>query len=102
MGKLPLCLIVLILACYCAALVFILLLSLVVKVLTGVNAWKFIRYCREEFMLAFGTESSEAVMPRILKKLDNAGCDRAVIGLVVVPTGYNERVRAICFRCLCA
>ena len=79
---------VLILACYGAALVFILLLSLVVKVLTGVNAWKFIRYCREEFMLALGTGSSEAVMPRILKKLDNAGCDRAVVGLVV-PTGYS-------------
>jgi aerobic C4-dicarboxylate transport protein len=78
----------LILACYGAAAVFIAFLALLVKAITGVNAWKFIRYCREEFMLALGTGSSEAVMPRILKKLDNAGCDRAVVGLVV-PTGYS-------------
>ncbi len=39
-------------------------------------------------MLALGTGSSEAVMPRIIKKLDNAGCDRAVVGLVI-PTGYS-------------
>jgi aerobic C4-dicarboxylate transport protein len=79
---------ILILACYGAALLFIVLLSIVVKLLTGVNAWKFIKYCREEFMLALGTGSSEAVMPRIIKKLDNAGCDRAVVGLVI-PTGYS-------------
>ena len=79
---------VLILACYGAALVFIAVLSIVVKLITGVNAWKFIKYCREEFMLALGTGSSEAVMPRIIKKLDNAGCDRAVVGLVI-PTGYS-------------
>lgn len=79
---------ILILACYGAALVFIVVLSIVVKLLTGVNAWKFVKYCREEFMLALGTGSSEAVMPRIIKKLDNAGCDRAVVGLVV-PTGYS-------------
>lgn len=79
---------VLILACYGAALVFIVVLSIVVKLITGVNAWKFIKYCREEFMLALGTGSSEAVMPRIIKKLDNAGCDRAVVGLVI-PTGYS-------------
>ena len=78
----------LILACYGAALLFIVLLSIVVKLITGVNAWKFVKYCRAEFMLALGTGSSEAVMPRIIKKLDNAGCDRAVVGLVI-PTGYS-------------
>ncbi|WP_235916040.1 C4-dicarboxylate transporter DctA [Antrihabitans cavernicola] len=78
----------LILACYGAAIIFIVVLSLVVWAITGLNAWKFIKYCREEFMLALGTGSSEAVMPRIIKKLDNAGCDRAVVGLVI-PTGYS-------------
>ncbi|OLM20458.1 MULTISPECIES: cation:dicarboxylase symporter family transporter [unclassified Pseudonocardia] len=78
----------LVLAAYGSAVVFIVLLSTVVWLITGVNAWKFLRYCKDEFMLALGTGSSEAVMPRIISKLTGAGCDRAVVGLVV-PTGYS-------------
>lgn len=47
-----------------------------VWLITGVNAWKFIRYCRDEFMLALGTGSSEAAMPRNIDKLNKAGCNR--------------------------
>ncbi|MBC3192284.1 cation:dicarboxylase symporter family transporter [Pseudonocardia sp. C8] len=78
----------LVLAAYGAAVVFIVILAVVVRLITGVSAWKFVRYCRDEFMLALGTGSSEAVMPRIITKLNRAGCDRAVVGLVV-PTGYS-------------
>ncbi|MGC5025712.1 C4-dicarboxylate transporter DctA [Tsukamurella sp. DT100] len=78
----------LVLACYGAAVVFILILAVAVRLITGVSTWKFLKYCREEFMLALGTGSSEAVMPSIIKKLDAAGCDRSVVGLVI-PTGYS-------------
>src|SRR5690349_4891987 len=70
---------ILVLACYGAALLFIALLAIAVKLVTGVSVWKFIKYCREEFMLALGTGSSESVLPLIIKKLDNAGCDRSVV-----------------------
>ncbi|GAA4873277.1 C4-dicarboxylate transporter DctA [Saccharopolyspora cebuensis] len=78
----------LVLAAYGAAIVFVVGLGVVVRIITGVSLWKFVRYCRDEFMLALGTGSSEAVMPRIISKLTGAGCDRAVVGLVV-PTGYS-------------
>ena len=53
-----------------------------------VPLWQFLKYTREEFLLALGTASTEAVMPRIMTKLTNAGCSRATTGLVV-PTGYS-------------
>lgn len=59
---------ILVLAAYGSTLLFIALLSVVVRLITGVSVWKFIRYCRAEFMLALGTGSSEAVMPQIIKK----------------------------------
>jgi aerobic C4-dicarboxylate transport protein len=78
----------LIAACYAAALIFIGLLFLVAWFIAGVPLWSFLKYTREEFLLALGTASTEAVMPRIMTKLTNAGCSRATTGLVV-PTGYS-------------
>jgi len=78
----------LILACYTAALLFIGILFLVAWIFARVPLWQFIKYTREEFLLALGTASTESVMPRIMTKLTNAGCSRATTGLVV-PTGYS-------------
>lgn len=79
---------VLIAACYGAAIIFIALLFLVAWVYPRVPLWQFIKYTREEFLLALGTASTESVLPRIMTKLTNAGCSRATTGLVV-PTGYS-------------
>ena len=78
----------LIAACYGAGALFIGVLAIIAKVFAGVNLWKFVVYTREEFSLALGTASSEAVLPRIMTKLQNAGCSPAATGLVV-PTGYS-------------
>ena len=78
----------LIVACYVAALLFIGILFIIAWAVARVPLWQFIRYTREEFLLALGTASTEAVMPRIMTKLTNAGCSRATTGLVV-PTGYS-------------
>ena len=75
-------------ACYGSALVFIGLLFIVAWVYPRVPLWQFIKYSREEFMLALGTASTESVLPRIMTKLTSAGCSRATTGLVV-PTGYS-------------
>jgi len=71
-----------------ACLVFLILLAVIVRLLLGINLWKLIMYIREEVMLAFATGSTEAVMPQLMDKLEQAGCNRAVVGLVV-PTGYS-------------
>lgn len=78
----------LIAVCYGVALVFLVLLGLALKALTGLSLWKFIRYTREEMLLALGTASSETVMPRMMQKLRQAGCRDDAVGLVL-PTGYS-------------
>ncbi|MGV9279774.1 cation:dicarboxylate symporter family transporter [Streptomyces sp. NPDC003730] len=74
--------------CYAVALVFLLVLGVALKAVTGVSLWKFVRYTREELLLAMGTASSETVMPRMMQKLRQAGCRDDAVGLVL-PTGYS-------------
>ncbi|MER7012001.1 C4-dicarboxylate transporter DctA [Saccharopolyspora sp. NPDC000359] len=78
----------LIAACYGAALLFCALLGILLRAVTGLSLLRFLRYTREEFALAVGTASSEAVMPRMMEKLERAGCRKEAVGLVV-PTGYS-------------
>ncbi|SDM32438.1 aerobic C4-dicarboxylate transport protein [Streptomyces sp. cf386] len=74
--------------CYAVAALFLLLLAVALKAFTGLSLWKFVRYTREEMVLALGTASSETVMPRMMQKLRHAGCRDDAVGLVV-PTGYS-------------
>ncbi|MFD7920778.1 cation:dicarboxylate symporter family transporter [Streptomyces sp. NPDC059740] len=78
----------LIAVCYGVALVFVVLLGCALRAVTGLSLWKFVRYTREELLLALGTGSSETVMPRMMQKLRAAGCRDDAVGLVV-PTGYS-------------
>ncbi|MFC9429731.1 cation:dicarboxylate symporter family transporter [Streptomyces sp. NPDC056987] len=78
----------LIAVCYASALVFLLLLAVALKWVAGISLWKFVRYTREEMLLALGTASSETVMPRMMQKLRQAGCRDDAVGLVL-PTGYS-------------
>ncbi len=55
---------------------------------SGFNLWSFILYIRDEIILVYGTASSEAALPRLIAKLERAGCSPSVVGLVV-PAGYS-------------
>lgn len=52
------------------------------------SLWKLLRYCKSELALVLGTSSSETVLPSLMKKLQELGCDKSVVGLVM-PTGYS-------------
>ena len=54
----------------------------------GFSIWRLIVYLKSELLLVLGTSSSEAALPALIGKLEAAGCDRGVVGLVV-PTGYS-------------
>jgi len=47
-----------------------------------------LRYIKEEILVVLGTASSESVLPRIMVRLEELGCSKPVVGLVV-PTGYS-------------
>ncbi len=56
--------------------------------LNGLSIWKFLRYIRDELFIVFGTASSESVFPRVMAKLENLGCSRPLVG-IVVPASYT-------------
>ncbi len=66
-----------------------------VVVVLGLVAWynkfsifKFLKYIKDELLLVLGTSSSEAALPALMQKMENAGCAKSVVGLVI-PTGYS-------------
>lgn len=60
----------------------------IMRLYCGLSLFKFIRYLREEIAIAFGTASSETVLPRMIDRLTELGCGRPVVGMVI-PTGYS-------------
>lgn len=78
----------LILALYLTTFVF------VVVVLGGVLWWvglplhRFLLYFRDEILVTFATCSTEAVLPRMMQKLEALGCEKSVVGMVL-PAGYT-------------
>ncbi|MBB6270134.1 aerobic C4-dicarboxylate transport protein [Pedobacter cryoconitis] len=48
----------------------------------------FLKYIKEELLLVLGTSSSESALPSIMRKLEQLGCSKSVVGLVI-PTGYS-------------
>jgi len=54
----------------------------------GFSILALIRYIKEELLLVLGTSSSEAALPGLMQKMEEAGCKRSVVGLVI-PTGYS-------------
>ncbi|HEX2780416.1 MAG TPA: dicarboxylate/amino acid:cation symporter [Gemmatimonadaceae bacterium] len=54
----------------------------------GFSLWRLLRYIRAEILVVLGTSSSEAALPSMLARMENYGCDRSVVGLVI-PAGYS-------------
>lgn len=77
------------LACvYVTCLLFVFLVLGVITRFAGFSLWQFLRYIKEELLIVLGTSSSEAALPRMISKLENVGCEKPVVGLVI-PTGYS-------------
>jgi aerobic C4-dicarboxylate transport protein len=73
---------------YVTALLFVLVILGSVARLTGFSIFHLLRYLKDELLLVLGTSSSEAALPSLMEKMERAGCDKSVVGLVV-PTGYS-------------
>ncbi|CAM2157222.1 C4 dicarboxylate/orotate:H(+) symporter [Pararobbsia alpina] len=80
-GQLMLCL-------YLTSICFVVVVLGVAMRLSGLSLWKYLRYIRDEILVTLGTASTEAVLPQMLMKMENLGCSRPVVGMVL-PTGYT-------------
>lgn len=73
---------------------YITCLLFILCVLGGICRWhgfsilRYLSYIKEELLIVLGTSSSESVLPRMMTKMEQAGVDRSVVGLVI-PTGYS-------------
>jgi aerobic C4-dicarboxylate transport protein len=73
---------------YLTSLLFVLVVLGAVARAHGFSILRLIAYLKAELLLVLGTSSSEAALPSLIGKLEAAGCDKGVVGLVV-PTGYS-------------
>lgn len=73
---------------YLTCLIFVFGVLGVVARCNGFRIWRFVRTIREELLVVLGTSSSEAVLPRMMQRLESLGASKSVVGLVI-PTGYS-------------
>lgn len=78
----------LILCFYITSLLFVLLVLGAVAKYNGFSILKLIKYIKDELWLVLGTSSSEAALPTLMRKMEKAGCEKSVVGLVI-PMGYS-------------
>ncbi|HEY1124896.1 MAG TPA: C4-dicarboxylate transporter DctA [Sphingobium sp.] len=70
-----------------SALFVIVVLGLIARA-AGFSIFRLIAYLKNELLLVLGTSSSESALPPLMARLESAGCEPGVVGLVI-PLGYS-------------
>jgi Na+/H+-dicarboxylate symporter len=75
-------------AVYLTSAIFIFLVLGLIARMNRISLWKYLKFFKDEILITFATASSEAVLPRMMVKLEQLGCAKPVVGLVL-PAGYT-------------
>ncbi|OPF52729.1 glutamate:protein symporter [Clostridium baratii] len=78
----------LIITVYGAMILFVFFVLGFVAKMAGTSIISLIRLLKDELILAFTTASSEAVLPKLMEKMEKFGCSKAITSFVI-PTGYS-------------
>ncbi|MBL8633651.1 MAG: dicarboxylate/amino acid:cation symporter [Myxococcales bacterium] len=78
----------LVLALYFALLLFVAVLLVAMKLLTGIRIGLVLRELREPLLLAFSTTSSESALPKAIATMERLGVPPHIVGFVL-PAGYS-------------
>ncbi len=73
---------------YLACAIFIFVIVNTIMAIHGFSLLRFLRYIGAEILIVLGTSSSESALPRLMDKMEQLGCARRVVG-IVVPAGYS-------------
>jgi DAACS family dicarboxylate/amino acid:cation (Na+ or H+) symporter/aerobic C4-dicarboxylate transport protein len=73
---------------YLTSAVFIVVVLGPICRMARIPLWKFLNYIKDEILITFATASTEAVLPRMMVKLERLGCPKPVVGMVL-PAGYT-------------
>ncbi len=85
----------LILEFYVVSILFVAVVLGAVAWWAGVSLLRLLRYIREEIVIVAATTSTETVLPRLMQRLRELGCEESVVGLVI-PTGYSFNLDGTC------
>ncbi|VVP35120.1 Aerobic C4-dicarboxylate transport protein [Pseudomonas fluorescens] len=85
----------LLIALYATTLLFIIVVLGSIARWSGMPLMLFLRYFKDEILVTLGTCSTEAVLPRMMVKLEKLGCKKSVVGMVL-PTGYTFNADGTC------
>ncbi|WP_058952966.1 cation:dicarboxylate symporter family transporter [Clostridium tyrobutyricum] len=67
---------------------FIVVILGIVSKIAGTSIFKMFKILKDEIILAYTTASSEAVLPKLMEKMEKFGCPKAITSFVI-PTGYS-------------
>jgi aerobic C4-dicarboxylate transport protein len=73
---------------YLTSICFIFIVLNIICRLYKFSLWQYLKYIRNEILIVFGTSSSESVLPLMMEKMEQFGCSKSVVGLVI-PAGYS-------------
>lgn len=73
---------------YLTSAIFVVVVLGAVCFFNGFSILKLLKYIKTELLLVLGTSSSESALPSLMEKMEYAGCDRTIVG-IVIPTGYS-------------
>jgi aerobic C4-dicarboxylate transport protein len=73
---------------YITMALFIFVVLNAICYLCKISLWQYLKFIRRELLIVFGTSSSESALPGMMERLEQLGCARSVVGLVI-PTGYS-------------
>ncbi len=73
---------------YLSAAIFIFGVLGIIAAIAGFSIFKFVAYIKDELLIVLGTSSSESALVPLMRKLENMGCSKSVVGLVI-PSGYS-------------
>ncbi|CAM04311.1 aerobic C4-dicarboxylate transport protein [Saccharopolyspora erythraea NRRL 2338] len=80
---------------WATGIVFSLLVFGLIARLCGLRILKLYRYFKDELLITLGTSNYEVVMPQLMRKLENLGSPKRIVGLVV-PSGYAFNGDGVC------
>src|SRR3984957_2427364 len=69
-------------------ILFVLIVMGGIAWMAGFSIIKYLLYIKEEIILTLAVSSSEPALPTLMEKMEQLGCSKALVGLVV-PTGYT-------------
>lgn len=78
----------LIITVYGAMFLFVFFVLGFIAKMAGTSIISLIKLLKDELILAYTTASSEAVLPKLMEKMEKFGCPKAITSFVI-PTGYS-------------